>query len=60
MPDWISAKEQLPDINRKVIVHYESGRIEIDFRTPWNEFVLEKSQGKVTHWIPLPEPPKGE
>ena len=60
MPEWISVKEQVPDINQNVLVCYESGRVDTDFRLPWGGFVLEGRYGKVTHWMPLPTPPKGE
>ena len=60
MAEWISVKERQPEVHQKVLVCYESGRVEIDFRLSWGGYVLESQQGKVTHWMPLPEPPKEE
>lgn len=64
MMDWISVKDRLPEIYERVIYYvpgwgiYYGNRQEDDtwdapdvFGPPW----LSES---VTHWMPLPEPPK--
>ena len=62
--EWISVKDRLPDVGSRVIACGEKGGV----------FVV-KSEGKTTgfgrmdgaskyrsfdHWMPLPQPPKGE
>lgn len=62
VPNWISVEERLPDIAEKVLtcngdfvsenwlctVASKVGRVNV-----W-----AYSEGVVTHWMPLPEPPK--
>ena len=62
VPKWISVEERLPDVAEKVITY--NG----DFVSEnWLCTVASKdgrinvwaySEGFVTHWMPLPEPPK--
>ena len=66
MSDWISVKERLPEVAGEYLVVYhpcywddvkEDLRVGIDsFRgkTAW----AKKKYQRVTHWMPLPEPPK--
>ena len=71
-PQWISVEERLPDDDVNVLV-YAIGNNENDviamtsythnmlcygiegWRSPWQYFFAEY---KITHWMPLPEPPK--
>jgi len=57
--EWISIKDKLPEINEEVLV------MDRDFM----DFAYYNSEGQwidrefidlddVTHWMPLPEPPK--
>lgn len=71
--DWISVKDRMPkSIANKVIVccqngyvgfaHYEKyNGIEewynLESQKPFSEWV-EENEYEVTHWMPLPEPPK--
>ena len=65
MNDWISVKNKLPKPGRymmNVIVHKENGVV---MECYWNgkiekflNFDFTKLNHKVTHWMPLPEPPK--
>lgn len=61
MAEWISVKERLPESDSWVLVFIKgkrtAGIIETD-RYYDGEFAF--SEGKVTYWMPLPEPPKGE
>jgi hypothetical protein len=68
---WISVKERLPDKNIAVIVHISSGDIDVralgicddDPNGLWYCYkgVDEPLRfNDVTHWRPLPEPPRGE
>ncbi len=64
--EWISVDEMLPEEKVNCIVHYKHAYCDNDdywaigicfyngekFQTDWSY--------KVTHWMPLPEPPKGE
>ena len=70
-PKWISVEERLPRINERVIVcnrHFKTNAlgVGIDKLTLYvnDEPVwlseLDSSKGAVTHWMPLPEPPKEE
>ena len=74
VPKWISVKDRLPEDNVDVIVYAVSNNggytIVITFHThklyglniegwapPWQYFFMNYT---ITHWMPLPEPPKEE
>ena len=62
MTNWISVKERLPEPYVRVLCYY-SGRGGVRISEMFGsvpEFGLETMYGKVTHWMPLPEPPKGD
>ena len=65
--EWISVKDNLPDAGRYVVC--------IAKRNPFSRFmpmvaridknglvnpITEQYISEVTHWMPIPEPPKGE
>ncbi len=65
MSDWINIGESLPEPGQHVIaycenypnyfvsmVRFEKGKEGYYF---WNDSINE--EGKVTHWMPLPDPP---
>ena len=56
---WIPVSERLPDYGVEVLVaviQADGGRtIDIDYMDEVNAFA-----GSCSHWMPLPEPPKGE
>ena len=56
---WIPVTERLPEENTAVLTYRESG-IQAEFRwhKGWDNDEFTPCQ--VTHWMPLPEPPKGE
>ena len=64
--EWISVKDRLPGKNVNCIVHYRHAYFDTDgyFAIGSCYYDGEKFQiglaYKVTHWMPLPEPPKGE
>lgn len=64
--EWISVKDRLPGKNVNCIVHYRHAYCDTDgyFAIGFCYYDGEKFQidlaYKVTHWMPLPEPPKGE
>ena len=69
---WISVKDRLPETGYKTMVivcvdgkktaarWFErtiiSGKLVKRFKYPWDVITCEN----ITHWMPLPEPPKGE
>ena len=66
VPEWISVEDRLPEDNSDVLAYLsigEEGRIYpanyakgVWFDCIFNAPVTEST----THWMPLPEPPKGE
>ena len=55
---WISVEDQLPETHEWVLVHFEDGRISVEFRKYDGNFLMEAVHGPVTHWQPL-VPPEG-
>ena len=64
--EWVSVKERLPQEKVDCIVHYKHAYCDND--DYWEigicfydgeKFQMNLSY-KVTHWMPLPKPPKGE
>lgn len=66
MSEWISVEERLPDdMDAEVTVDalaYEDGVIHQAFYDKssgvWIDTDGDELHGEVTHWMPLPEPPK--
>ena len=65
--NWISVKDRLPPYGERVLVVNEAYEAErgytkyncgVTVRDPHLDFTFWGH--KVTHWMPLPEPPKGE
>ena len=56
---WISVEERLPEPLVGVLVHHEDGEIYVGvwFKS-FSHFLGEDDDNRVTHWMPLPEPPK--
>lgn len=60
-PKWISVKERLPKVLESVLVVYApTNEAKNDHRMEcWNWPETEVYEKKfITHWMPLPEPPK--
>lgn len=72
MSEWISVKDRLPEDDREVLAYYgfDNGDgycgirfpgvltyLAFDTQPHWQH---ESSGLRVTHWMPLPEPPEGE
>ena len=62
--EWISVKDWLPESGKEgVLIALLWGGVDIGWCEDgrwYSEFVNEYEDGKVTHWMPLPKPPKGE
>lgn len=70
--NWISVKDQLPPINTNVILYdgseVFSGDMNINFegKQYWGNQPCDGmcygwyKKNPITHWMPLPEPPKDE
>lgn len=67
---WISVKDRLPEEDGLYLVYThhgrDVGRFEKDKLGNWYVFISDEFdnfhwvRGHVSHWMPLPEPPKGE
>lgn len=65
---WISVKDALPETNSRVVVLYRFPRSKMLFSSvldyyatdpkPHFQHTLGEGGPIVTHWMPLPEPPK--
>ena len=56
---WISVKDRLPNAFEPVIVCREGGKVEQGYKDvcDWWKVYGTRTK-KVTHWMPLPEPPE--
>ena len=63
VPTWIPVSERLPRPNKLVLCWWESGNGEKEhygfatFQSHGVWYVSNEGMPKVTHWMPLPEPP---
>jgi hypothetical protein len=66
--EWISVEDRLPEEDKDVLVfgyYHEAFQTLIchyrtDFKGQWFTSVAGQQVYEVTHWMPLPQPPKGE
>ena len=62
--EWISVNDRLPEEAVDIIVYTTKKRIAFGylydghFRDEEHEIMASWNIGEVTHWMPLPEPPK--
>ena len=56
--NWISVKDKLPEPLEDVLVCYTCGKVACGFKSYLSGWLFEVLYGPVTHWMPLPEPPK--
>ena len=61
MPEWISVTDRLPPNANDVLV-FSDECIDIGYLSPSRKlWIVYSTHGNcVTHWMPLPEPPKEE
>ena len=55
--EWISVDERLPQTDEKYLVYTSGGRIYTSYYYITNTYGFEFRD--VSHWMPLPEDPKG-
>lgn len=64
---WISVEERLPELNQGVLIYFKGyitgGHIiKVDHLIKYHnnpaEWKYTQGLSKITHWMPLPEPPK--
>lgn len=65
MNQWISVKDRLPEKFINVLCWYPSknygSNIVIDYlESDLGYFAHQFKYGELTHWMPLPQPPKGD
>lgn len=60
-PKWIPVTERLPEYEMEVLTYRGEGGISVERMFPGAFWDLDYDIiDPVTHWMPLPEPPKGE
>lgn len=57
--EWVSVDDRLPNPFESVLV-FRDGKISIDYNEENGWFAYDLNGKRVTHWMPLPQPPKGE
>ena len=57
--EWISVKDRLPEQGEEAICIAADGDMMIGKYTEWG-WMFPCYFENLTHWMPLPEPPKGE
>lgn len=53
--EWVSVKDRLPDVGNIVLIYSETDGVCLD---SYSDDTFDYFD--VTHWMPLPQPPKGE
>lgn len=59
MSEWISVKDRLPEEKTRVLVFVPRSGLKIDTDRIVGR-IWVRWNGRVTHWMPLPEPPEEE
>ena len=65
-PKWIPVTERLPKVGQRILVYCESKTIEMHITTctymagRYGSKQFSLHVRNVTHWMPMPEAPKGE
>ena len=57
---WISVKDRLPEPFTVVLVYDNDKTVAVAYMTRHKEWVGIVIRNEVTHWMPLPQPPKEE
>ena len=60
MKEWISVEDDLPEINKQVLTYSNNScrmPIKVNYIFTENQWAYG-AYDNITHWMPLPEPPK--
>ena len=68
--EWIPVSERLPEKNRSALVYFDSGNMAVGYWYDKDECIsfwqiwtddgwVSDADCEPTHWMPLPQPPKG-
>lgn len=59
--EWIPVKERLPEVNERILIYEprKAGYSDFDICIARGWYCISKLH-EVTHYMPIPEPPKGE
>ena len=59
--EWISVDDRLPEEKQRVLVRCKTIGTTVGWRL-WETWMTDLGDGgsEVTHWMPMPQPPKGE
>lgn len=55
--EWISVKDRLPETAGWYLVFYNGSTMQVAF-FKGRKWPFDNHYHKITHWMPLPEPPK--
>lgn len=55
---WIPRFNRTPEPGKDVLCAFKNRHIEISWMKSEGYFLYEDIYGRVTHWMPLPEPPE--
>ena len=59
MSEWISVKERLPERWQNVLAYRKNKKVRMEFICSNGEWEMDDAcMPSVTHWMPIPEPPK--
>ena len=58
--EWISVKDRLPETGKLALVYGSCGAMTVARHITRNDWIVPGMFPHVTHWMPLPEPPKEE
>jgi hypothetical protein len=60
-PQWISVNDRLPECGDNYIILKDDGVSPYTFAIAWFDRTWDfPNSSEITHWMPLPEPPKEE
>lgn len=57
-PNWISVEDDLPPLNTEVLACFNGEDMNLCFWEKDSDIDTDKTQHNLTHWMPLPAPPK--
>lgn len=57
---WVPVTERLPEESRYYLCYWDGHTRLCKYWRQYKRFEFNGREAKVTHWMPLPEPPKGE